>query len=286
MNFTGDKLSFGITYEMCLKIYQALSAFSVGLLNKKIVQLSLFVIVFLLAGCKTVPIYDRSFAERGGFWEQGENSSTRFHHTSFTDKAVIGRMYAVGRSTLLNRNQVKNSSEIKNHAFVITGPESSARIEFKSFDSTCIVRIKEFNFGNAYSDSSDCLHIIDTLHATIQAKNAILQIKVASNQTEVTVISGVIKIALRANLTYSIDAREDQEITIVRDAINRPRALEPDEIWRRIAWRDDYQFYKSAIDWSKVIAIAVTGAIIVAVILLGRSSGRGAGGFSRSHRWR
>lgn len=195
-------------------------------------------------------------------------------------------MYAVGRSTLLNRNQVKNSSEIKNHAFVITGPESSARIEFKSFDSTCIVRIKEFNFGNAYSDSSDCLHIIDTLHATIQAKNAILQIKVASNQTEVTVISGVIKIALRANLTYSIDAREDQEITIVRDAINRPRALEPDEIWRRIAWRDDYQFYKSAIDWSKVIAIAVTGAIIVAVILLGRSSGRGAGGFSRSHRWR
>lgn len=64
MNFTGDKLSFGITYEMCLKIYQALSAFSVGLLNKKIVQLSLFVIVFLLAGCKTVPIYDRSFAER------------------------------------------------------------------------------------------------------------------------------------------------------------------------------------------------------------------------------
>ncbi|MCE7914866.1 MAG: hypothetical protein DYH15_09360 [Nitrosomonas sp. PRO4] len=286
MNITGDKLSFNVKYGMYLKLYQTLSAVSAGLLNKINLQMPLFVVAFLLASCKTVPMYDRSFAERGGFWEQDENSSARFHHTSFTDKAVIGRMYVSGRSALLNRDRIKKSSETKNYAFVTTGPETSVRLEFKPFDSTCIVRIEEFNVGNAYSDSSDCQHIIDTLHATIQAKNAMLHIYVASNQTEVTVISGVIKIALHDNLTYSIDAREDQEITITHDSISRPRLLDPDEIWRRIAWRDDYQFYKTTIDWSKVITIAVTGAIIAAIILLGRSSNRSTSGFPRSHRWK
>ncbi len=242
--------------------------------------------VLLLTGCKTVPIHDRNFSERGGFWEQDENASARFYHNSSTGKTVIGHMYESGRSALLNGAQVKDSSSIKNAALVNTGPHSSARVEFKATDSSCSVRIEAFDFGNAYSDSSDCQHTIETPHARIQAKNAILHINASPSQTEVIVISGVIKIALRNNATQSIDAREDQEVTIMHNAISRPRSLESDEIWQRIAWRDGFQFYKTTIDWSKVVAVALTGAVIAAVILLGRSSNSSSGGFPRSHRWR
>ncbi len=250
------------------------------------VLLFLITIVFLLAGCKTVPIHDRNFSERGGFWEQDENANARFYHNSGTGKSVIGHMYKSGRSAFLNGAQVKVSSKIKNAAMVNTGPHSSARVEFKATDSSCSVRIEAFDFGNAYSDSSDCQHTIETPHARIHAKNAILHINASSSQTEVTVISGVIKVVLRNNATQSIDAREDQEVTIMHDAISRPRSLEPDEIWQRIAWRDDFQFYRTTIDWSKVAAVALTGAVIAAVILLGRKSSSSAGGFPRSHRWR
>lgn len=233
--------------------------------------------ILLLAGCKTVPIQDRYVAEKGGFWEQDENTGARFHHNAIADDETIGLMHASGKSALLNGTQVKESSKIKNNAFVSTGPQSGARIVFQASDSACLIRVDEFNIGKAYADTSDCQQSIKTAHAMIEAKSAILHINVSQHQTEVMVISGVIKVILRENTTQSLDVKSEHKIIITHDAISRPRPVTQDEIWRRILWRDDFRLYKTVIDWNKVIAGVVTVAIVAVAILFSR--GRGGGGY-------
>lgn len=236
----------------------------------------LLIAVLLLAGCKTVPLQDRNFSERGSFLEQDENTGFRLHHNAGTDSAIIGAMYASGKSALLNGEQVKVSARVKNNSFVSTGPQSSARIEFNATDSSCLIRIDRLNVGNAYADSSDCQQAIETLHARLQAKDAILHISVSQHQTEVLVLSGAIKVILLEDATQSTDVRADHGIMITHDAIGHPYPVTPDETWQRIRWRSDFQLYKTVVDWNKVIAVAVTVAIVAAAILLSR--GRSGGG--------
>jgi len=167
---------------------------------------------------------------------------------------------------------------------VSTGPESSARIEFNASDSSCLLRVDRFNVGNAYADTSDCQQAIETLHARLQAKDAILHISVSQHQTEVLVLSGAIKVILLEDATQSIDVRADHGIIITHEIIGRPYPVTPDEVWQRIRWRGDFQLYKTVIDWSKVIAVAVTVAIVAAAILFSRGRGGGGSGFPRYSR--
>ena len=267
---------------ICSRRYPWFMPFSFNSSGNK--GLLLMLAVLLLAGCKTVPIQDRNFAERGGLWEQDENIAARFYHKGSADYAVIGSMYASGESALLNDIPVKISSKVKNNSFVSTGPQSSARIEFKATDSTCSIRIDALNFGNAYADTTDCQQIIETQHAKILAKDAILHIHVSQQQTEVTVISGVIKVMLRENAAQTIEVRADREIIVTQNATGRSYPITSDEIWQRIRWRDDIQLYKTVVDWDTVIAAVVVGVvtvgIVAALVLLGKGHGNGvrAGG--------
>ena len=251
--------------------------------NKILLPLFLMALM-LLGGCKTVPIQDRYVAEKGGFWEQDENTGSRFHHNAIADDETIGLMYASGKSALLNGAQVENSSKIKNNAFVSTGPQSGARIAFKASDSACLIRVDELNIGKAYADTSDCQQSIKTTHAMIDAKSAIFHINVSQHQTEIMVISGVIQVILRENTTQSIDVKAEQEIIVTHDAIGHPRRISQDEVWQRIRWRDDFRLYKTVIDWNKVIAGVVVVAVIAAAILMPRAASRS--GMSRHHGWR
>lgn len=289
MDTTKNKPFFCKIWGICSGIYPLRGPFSFNLCGNKTWLLLFLLTVLFLNGCKTVPIQDRNFSQRGGFWEQDENTSFRFHHNAGTDNAVVGSMYASGKSALLNDSPVKISSKVKNNSFVSTGPQSSARIEFKASDSTCLIRVSEFNFGNAYADTSNCQQTIETMHATIQAKDAILHLNVSQHQTEITVLSGVIKVTLRENTAQSINVRADREIIITHDAIGRSYSVIPNEIWQRIRWRDDFQLYKTVVDWETIIAGVVVGAvtigIIAAVILLSKGhGGRGHGSrFPRHH---
>lgn len=240
----------------------------------------------MLTGCKTVPIQDRNFAENSGFWEQDENSGSRFHHNAIADNEMIGLMYASGKNALLNGAQVKNSTKIKNNSFVSTGPQSGIRIAFKASDSACLIRVDELNVGNAYAETSDCQQSIKTIHAMIEAKSAILHINVSQHQTEVMVISGVVTVILRENVMQSIDVNADQKIIITHDAIGRPYPVTPDEIWQRIRWRDGFQFYKTIVDWDKVLKGVLIGAIVAAAILMPRAVGRSGLNRHRYHGWR
>lgn len=267
-------------YLLC----KLLTFFSLSLRGRKSVLLPLLLAVFVLAGCKTVPIQDRYLAGKGGIWEQDENSGSRFHHNAIADNEIIGLMHASGKSALLNGTQVKNSSEIKNNAFVATGFQSGARIAFKASDSACLIRVDEFNIGRAYTDTSDCQQSIKTIHAMIEAKSAILHINVSQYQTEVMVISGVIEVILREDVTQSIDVRADQEIIITHDTIGRPHPVTADEIWQRIRWRTNFQLYKTVIDWEKIIKVAGIVLVVAAAILLSRPGSHS--GLHRPHRWR
>ncbi len=284
-----NKSFFCILIRACSDCSQCSRYFPLKFSSRRNLLLALLIGVLLLAGCKTVPIQNRNFSERGGFWEQDENTGSRFHHNIGNDKAVIGSLYTSGKGVLLEGAQVEMASKVNNHSYVSTGPHSSARIEFKASDSTCSIRIDEIVFGNAYSDTTDCQQTIETPHARIEAKNAILHIHVLQQQTEVTVISGVIKVMLLENASQSIDVRADREIIITHAAIGRSQSVTPDEIWQRIRWRDNFPLYKKVIDWGTIIAVVVVGAVtigvIAAVILLGKGdgSGRGLSGFPRHH---
>lgn len=233
--------------------------------------------VMLLSGCKTVPIQDRNFAESSGFWEQDENMGVRFHRNAGASDAVIGTLYASDKNVLLNGDQVKVSTPVKNNAFISSGMQSGARIEFKASDSTCSMRVDRFNAGNAYADTSSCLHDIETLHARIQAQNAVLQISVSQQQTNIMVLSGTIEVMSREDTGQFVVVRADQKITVTSDAIGKPHALGgPDEIWQRMRWREDFQLYKTVVDWRKVVAGVAIVALVAAAILLGK--GRGGGG--------
>ena len=282
MDTTKTKLFFRGIRDICSRRYQWFMPFSFNSPGNKRLPL-LLIAILLLAGCKTVPLQDRNFAERDGFLEQSENTGFRIHHNAGTDNAIIGSLYASGKSALLNSAQVKISAKVKNHSFVSTGPQSSARIEFKALDSSCLIRVDRFNAGNVYADTSDCQQAIETLHARIQAKDAILHISVSQHQTEVLVLSGAIKVILLEDATQSIDVRADHGIIITHDAIDRPYPVTPDEVWQSIRWRGDFQLYKKVVDWNKVIAVAVVVVIVAAAILLGGGHGGGGhgGGFPR-----
>ncbi|MBL8498334.1 hypothetical protein ABF87_06150 [Nitrosomonas sp. JL21] len=239
----------------------------------------LFLFVIMLTGCKTVPIQDRNFAENSGFWEQDENMGFRLHHNASASNAVIGTLYAAGKSVLLNGDRVKISAPVKNNAFISAGMQSGARIEFKASDSTCLIRIDRFNAGNAYGDTSSCLHDIETLHARIQAKNAVLQISVSQQQTDVMVLSGSIEVMPREDTGQFVVVQADQKITVTPDAVGKPHALGPDEIWQRMRWRGDFHLYKTVVDWNKVVAGVGVVAFVAAAILFGK--GRGGGGHGR-----
>lgn len=289
MGITKTRPFFCKMRSICSGIYPLRASFCSNLPSRKILLLPLLLTVLFLNGCKTVPIQDRNFSERGGFWEQDENTSFRFHHNAGADDSVVGSMYASGKSALLNGAQVKISAKLKNNSSVSTGPQSSARIEFKASDSSCLIRVDEFDFGNAYADTSDCRQSIQTAHAMIEAENAIFHVHVSQHQTEVTVLSGVIKVTLRNNTTQSMNIRADREISITHDAIGRSYLVTPDEIWQRIRWRDDFQLYKTVIDWETIIAGVVVGVvtigIIAAAILLSKGHGGGGrgSGFPRHH---
>ncbi|MDV6342402.1 hypothetical protein R2103_11555 [Nitrosomonas sp. Is24] len=244
--------------------------------------LILVLAVMLLSGCKTVPIQDRNFAGNGGFWEQDENMGFRLHRNAGASDAVIGTLYASGKNVLLNGEQVKVSAPVKNNSFVSSGMQSGARIEFKASDSTCSIRVDQFNAGKAYADTSSCLHDIETLHARIQARNAVLQISVSQQQTDIMVLSGTIEVMTREDTGQFVVVRADQKITVTPDAIGQPHALAPDEIWQRMRWREDFQLYKTVVDWRKVVAGVVIVGLVAVAILFGK--GRGGGhshGFPR-----
>lgn len=250
----------------------------------QVLLLPLLMAVLLTAGCKTVPIQERYLAVEGGFWEQDENTGSRFHHNGIADKGTIGLMRASGKSTLLNGAQVKESSKIKNNAFVSTGLQSGIRIEFKTTDAACLIRVDEFNIGKAFANTSNCQQSIKTIHAMIEAKNAILHIDVSQHQTEIMVISGMVTVISRENVMQSIDVSADQKIVITHDAIGRPYPITPDEIWQRIRWRDDFQLYRTVVDWERIIKVAGIVLVIAAAILLSRSGSHS--GLHRPHRWR
>ncbi|QOJ22570.1 MAG: hypothetical protein HRU78_02030 [Gammaproteobacteria bacterium] len=245
--------------------------------------LLLMLAVWLLSGCKTVPIQDRNFAENGGFWEQDENMGFRLHRNAGASGAVIGTLYASGKNVLLNGDQVKVSAPVKNNSFVSSGMQSGARIEFKATDSTCSIRVDQFNSGKAYADTSSCLHDIETLHARIQARNAVLQINVSQQQTDIMVLSGTIEVMTREDTGQFVVVRADQKITVTPNTIDQPHALAPDEIWQRMRWREDFQLYKTVVDWRKVVAGAAIVALVAVAILFGKGRGGGGhgGGFPR-----
>jgi len=248
--------------------------------------LLIFLAALLLTGCKTVPVMDRSLAEAGGLWELNEHTGARFHLSTVPDNATIGLIQPSGKNVLLNGSSVNDTEQVKNHSFVSSGPRSGARIRFKASGSSCLIRVDDFKIGNAFTETSDCEQRIETLHAIIYAKNAILHLNVLQHGTKITVISGTISVTSRENPTDSIDVNADHEVTVTLDTVSHPRSITSDEIWQRIRWRDDFRIYKTVIDWNKVIAGAVTVAIIAVAIIFGKGrSGVGHGsGFPRHRR--
>lgn len=242
--------------------------------------------ILILAGCKTVPIQDRNYADRGGFWEQGTSTQARFHHQAFDKDDEIGILYASGRNTILNGSPINLSSDLDNHSIISSGPHSAARVEFKGEDEddgdTCVITIDRFNWGDAYADTYDCWYHIKTPHALLKAKNAILHIDVTSTETEVVVVSGAIKVFTHGDPVQSIDINSDQEVIISHQTIHRPRSISPDEIWKRISWRAQFQLYKTVIDWDQVARGAIIVGIVAAIIAIGvATKGVGLGGIPR-----
>ncbi|WP_160817775.1 hypothetical protein [Nitrosomonas oligotropha] len=118
--------------------------------------------------------------------------------------------------------------------------QSGARVEFKASDSTCSIRVDQFNSGKAYADTSSCPHNIETLHARIQARNAVLQINVSQQQTDIMVLSSTIEVMTREDTGQFVVVRADQKITVTPNAVGRPNALAWDEIWQSMHWREDF----------------------------------------------
>lgn len=255
-------------------------------LHRRISLLLLLMLIYL-TGCKTVPLQDRNYADRGGFWEQSTSTQARFHHQAFDKDDEIGALYTSGRNTMLNGSAINVSSDLDNHSVISNGPYSSARLEFKGEDEddgdTCVITIDRFNWGDAYADTYDCWYHIKTPHALLKAKNAILHIDVTQGKTEVVVISGAIKVFTHEDPIQSIDINSDQEVIISHQTIHRPRSISPDEIWKKISWRAQFQLYKTVIDWDQVARGAIIVGIVAAIIAIGvATKGAGLGGFYRS----
>lgn len=251
------------------------------------VELFLILGILVLGGCKTVPIQDRNYADRGGFWEQGVDTQARFHHQDYDKGDEIGVLFTSGQNTMLNGASTSTYSDIDNDSFVSSGLHSAARVEFKGDDENdgdeCVITIDRFNWGDAYADTYDCWYHIKTPHALLKAKNAILHIDVTSTETEVIVISGAIKVFTHGEPVQSIDIHSDQEVVISHQTIHRPRSIAPDEIWKKISWRANFQMYKTVIDWRMVAQTAVIVGVVAATIAI-RIFAKGGrlNGFTRS----
>lgn len=255
--------------------YQLCSFSAPNLLDNKLLLLAL-IPIFLLSGCMTVPIQNRNLSEAGGFWEQDENTDPRFKHDAITGNETIGVLYASGKNALVNGSSVEGSAEISNNAFVSTGSQSSARIEFKKGDAICLIRIEDFSTGNSYGDTSNCQHNIVTKHAGSETKNSAYHISVSQLQTEFTVLRGSVKLMLLSNSNQSIVVSSGEEAILTADSIIGPHSVPQDEIERRIRWRDNYNFSRTQVDWTKVlIGVGAVGAAAATAIILHKSGGGG-----------
>lgn len=143
-----------------------------------------------------------------------------------------------------------------------TGPESNARIEFEDNSGACLIEIQEFSAGNGYGDTANCQHNIETKHADSQTRNTIYHINVSQQQTEVTILKGLAKLALRADPSQTVMVNSGEEAIITSDSIIGPRPIPADEIQRRIHWRENYQFYKSEFSWTKALVGAGAAAAL------------------------
>ena len=74
-----------------------------------------------------------------------------------------------------------------------------------------------------------------------------MHIQVSQYETEVMVISGMVKVVLRENPMQSIDVKADREIIITHQSIGDPRLMTTEEIWQRIRWREGFQLYETVI---------------------------------------
>lgn len=232
----------------------------------------------MLSGCATTPIQDRNFSEAGGFWEQDENTDPRFSHGSIAGNEIIGVLYASGKNTMLNRSRIETYSEIRNNGYVTTGPDSGARIEFKGSNDICLIKVEDFSDGKGYGNTSNCQHYIITKHAAGETHNTIYHINVSPQHTEFTVLQGTARLALISDTSKSIAVNSGEEAILTIDTISGPNPVSQDEINRRIRWRDNHQFSKSTVDWTKVLlGVGAVGAAAAAAIILHKSGGNGPG---------
>lgn len=236
---------------------------------------TLLILIFTvsLSACSTVPVGNRNVSNAGGFWEQDENTDPRFHHIAKKADEDIGTLYASGNKVLVNGIPIEETTDIKNNSFVSTGPKSSARIEFKDDSVSCSIQIQDFSMGNGYGDTANCEYNIVTTHASASTRNTIYHISVSDQQTEITVLRGLVKLSLLADPAQSAIVNSGEEIVLTTDSIIGPKPVSYEEIERRIRWRDGYTFYKSEVSWVKVLVGAGVAAGIVAAILRGKSGG-------------
>lgn len=234
---------------------------------------TLLILIFTvsLSACSTVPVGNRNVSNAGGFWEQDENTDPRFHHIAKKADEDIGTLYASGNKVLVNGIPIEETTDIKNNSFVSTGPKSSARIEFKDDSVSCSIQIQDFSMGNGYGDTANCEYNIVTTHASASTRNTIYHISVSDQQTEITVLRGLVKLSLFADPAQSAIVNSGEEIVLTMDSIIGPKPVSYEEIERRIRWRDGYTFYKSEVSWVKVLVGAGVAAGIVAAILRGKS---------------
>lgn len=226
----------------------------------------LIILSCFLFGCKTIPIENRNETIGGGFWEQDENTDPRFIHKSLSKDKNIGTLYIAGNNVLINGSKVKgNSLIIKNNSFVSTGSQSSVRIELEDNRILCHIYIEDFSTGRGYGDTANCQHNIGTRHVNSQILNAIYHYDVTQHQTEITVLKGSIVISTRTNPGKVVKVNSGEEAIILEDMIIGPRPVSPDEISRRILWRNNFQFYKNKIDW--LVAGTTLFAITIAILL-------------------
>lgn len=231
---------------------------------------------YLLVACTTVPImrdYPRGHVG-AGFWEQDENTDPRFYRGTESGKNEIGTLYAFGSNVSLNGSKVEDSHGIDNNTFVSTGLQSAARIEFKEGGGTCLIQVKDFRQGRGYGDTASCQHSIGTHHADSQMQSSVYHFNVSPQQTEVTVLSGSVKLALHADPSKTVNVNSGEEAIASVNSIIGPRPVSADEINRRIRWRDKYTFSAREVDWATVGAVAATAVAIGAGIALGSGGGR------------
>ncbi|MGR9116150.1 MAG: hypothetical protein ACU85E_10320 [Gammaproteobacteria bacterium] len=228
---------------------------------------------YLLAACAATPIL-RDFppgTQGAGFVELDENTEPRFYRDPVSSSIKVGTLYVSGNNAYINRSQVAKTTAITNNAFVNTGSKSSVRIEFENEKGMCVIHIEEFREGKGYGDTTSCLHTIETTHADSQLQNSIYHFDVSPQQTEVTVLRGLAKLSLRSFPSQTINIHEGEEAILTDNSIIGPRPVPPDEITRRVRWRDHYQFFKSGVDWATVGAVAVGIAVVGGAIAAGTS---------------